>query len=144
MDAVLKTGTLSIALKELVIVHTSQLNLTGYCLASHIALARRLGWTVEQIAALPDSSDSGHFFTPREKVAIHLAEVMTTDSHNFSDAEFEQARDHFAEGDLVELLAAVGLFNNLNHVNNLLRMEPAPPATAEELAALNRSEVMST
>ncbi len=45
MDAVLKTGTLSTALKELVIVRTSQLNCTDYCLAWHTALARRLGWT---------------------------------------------------------------------------------------------------
>ena len=43
MDAVLKTGTLSTALKELVIVRTSQLNCTEYCLASHTALAKRLG-----------------------------------------------------------------------------------------------------
>src|ERR1700733_9056454 len=35
MEAVLKTGTLSTALKELVIVRTSQLNRTPYCLASH-------------------------------------------------------------------------------------------------------------
>ena len=44
MDAVLKTGTLSTALKELVIVRTSQLNRTPYCLASHTMLARRFGW----------------------------------------------------------------------------------------------------
>ena len=35
MDAVLNTGTLSKALKELVIVRTSQVNRTPYCLASH-------------------------------------------------------------------------------------------------------------
>ena len=51
MDAVLKTGTLSTALKELVIVRTSQLNCTEYCLASHTALARRLGWTGDQLEA---------------------------------------------------------------------------------------------
>jgi alkylhydroperoxidase family enzyme len=35
MEAVLKTGTLSTALKELCIVRTSQLNCTASCLASH-------------------------------------------------------------------------------------------------------------
>jgi AhpD family alkylhydroperoxidase len=35
MEAVLNTGTLHKKLKELVIVRTSQLNRTPYCLASH-------------------------------------------------------------------------------------------------------------
>lgn len=141
MDAVLKTGTLSTALKELVIVRTSQLNATGYCLASHTALARRFGLTDEQLAALPDAASSS-LFTDREKLALHLAEVMTTDSHNFSDQQFSTLREHFSEGEVVELLAAIGLFNYFNRVNNILRMEPTPPASAEELAALNTSETL--
>ena len=40
MEAVLNTGTLPSALKELVIVRTSQLNRTPYCLASHTKIAR--------------------------------------------------------------------------------------------------------
>ena len=83
MDAVLKTGTLSTALKELVIVRTSQLNRTPYCLASHTALSQRLGWTDEQLAALHDAAAS-ELFTETEKVAIHLAEVMTLDAHGYT------------------------------------------------------------
>ena len=43
--AVLNTGTLSTRLKELIIVRTSQVNVTPYCLASHTILAKGLGWT---------------------------------------------------------------------------------------------------
>src|SRR5580698_5829397 len=42
--AVLNTGTVSTKLKELIIVRTSQINETPYCLASHTTLARKLGW----------------------------------------------------------------------------------------------------
>jgi AhpD family alkylhydroperoxidase len=56
MEAVLNTGTLPKALKELVIVRTSQLNRTPYCLASHTTIARKLGWTETQIEALHDSA----------------------------------------------------------------------------------------
>ena len=45
--AVLNTGTVSTKLKELIIVRTSQVNDTPYCLASHTILARSLGWSDE-------------------------------------------------------------------------------------------------
>ena len=52
--AVLNTGTVSTKLKELIIVRTSQVNVTPYCLASHTILARNLGWTDDQLAHLAD------------------------------------------------------------------------------------------
>ncbi len=134
MEAVLQTGSLSTALKELVIVRTSQLNRTPYCLASHTALSKRLGWTDEQLAALYDSAASD-LFTEREKVAVHLAEVMTLDAHRYTEADFSRLRKHFEEGEIIELMAAIGLFNYFNRFNNLLQMEPTQPASQEELAA---------
>ena len=135
MDAVLKTGTLSTALKELVIVRTSQLNCTEYCLASHTALARRLGWTDAQLAALPHAASSA-LFSESEKVAIHLAEIMTCDSHAYTEEDFARLRSFYSEGEVVELMAAIGLFNYFNRFNDLLRMEPTQPASAAELAEL--------
>jgi len=135
MEAVLNTGTLPKALKELVIVRTSQINRTPYCLASHTAIARKLGWSDSQIEALHDASASAEF-TEREKIAIHLAEVMTSDAHAYSDAEFAELRSFFSEGEVVELMAAIGLFNYFNRFNDLLQMEPTKPASAEELASV--------
>lgn len=132
LDAVMKTGTLPAALKELVIVRTSQMNRTPYCLASHTTLAKRLGWTDAQIAALDDAPGSG-LFTARELVAIHLAEVMTSNAHRYSAADFSRLREFFDEGEVVELTAAIGLFNYFNRFNDLLEMEPTGPASAEEL-----------
>jgi len=142
MDAVLKTGTLSTALKELVIVRTSQLNCTDYCLASHTALARRLGWTDQQLAALPAYASSD-LFTEAEKAAIQLAEVMTVDSHAYSDEDFARLRTFYSEGEVVELMAAIGLFNYFNRFNDLLRMEPTKPATAEELAQVAEAHAVT-
>src|SRR6202522_3473141 len=61
MEAVLNTGTLPKALKELVIVRTSQLNQTPYCLASHTAICRRLGWEDKHFEAKNDAAGSGEF-----------------------------------------------------------------------------------
>ncbi len=133
MEAVLKTGTLSTALKELVIVRTSQLNRTPYCLASHSTIARRLGWTDDQIIALENARESSSF-TEAEKVAIHLAEVMTLNAHGYTDEDFKRLRTFYNEGEVVELMAAIGLFNYFNRFNDLLQMEPTQPASQEELA----------
>ncbi len=67
-EAILYTGTLSTKLKELLIVRTSQLNHCEYCLASHTQIALKLGWSEEQIAALPKAAASG-LFTPAEVAA---------------------------------------------------------------------------
>ena len=133
MEAILNTGTLPKALKELVIVRTSQLNRTPYCLASHTAICRRLGWTDQQLQSM--AAESLDTFTERERVAIHLAEVMTLDAHSYTEKDFATLRQHFSEGEAVELLASIGLFNYFNRFNDLLEMEPTQPASKEELAS---------
>jgi uncharacterized peroxidase-related enzyme len=133
MEAVLNTGTLPKALKELVIVRTSQVNRTPYCLASHTAICKRLGWTDTQLEALKDSSPSPEF-SDAEKAAIHLAESMTLYPHGYTKEDFARLRSFYSEGEVVELMAAIGLFNYFNRFNDLLRMEPTQPASAEELA----------
>ncbi len=133
MEAVLSTGSLPTRLKELVVVRTSQLNCTGYCLASHTAICLRLGWTPEHLTALNSWKDSP-LFSDAEKAAIHLAEAMTLHSHQYSDEEMARLRSFYSEGEVVELMAAIGLFNYFNRFNNLLRMEPTQPAGSEELA----------
>ncbi|HVJ07893.1 MAG TPA: carboxymuconolactone decarboxylase family protein [Acidisarcina sp.] len=122
-EAILTTGTLSTKLKELVIVRTSQLNACEYCLASHSIIAKKLGWTPEQVEDLANFEQRSDF-TPAEKAALRLAEKMTLDSTHISDAEFAQVREFYEEGEVVELMAAIGLFNYFNRFNNALQMEP--------------------
>jgi uncharacterized peroxidase-related enzyme len=133
MKAVLSTGTLSTKLKELVVVRTSQLNCTAYCLASHTAISLKLGWTAEHLEALKNWRGSA-LFSEAEQEAIHLAEVMTLHSHEYSDEDMARLRRFYSEGEVVELMASIGLFNYFNRFNNMLQMEPTQPATAEELA----------
>ena len=133
MQAVLAEGTLPRALKELAVVRTSQLNRTPYCLASHTMMAKKLGCSDEKLDAIANYATNDQF-DERERLAIHLAEVMTADPHAYSDAEFATLREHFSEGEVVELVCAIGLFNYFNRFNNMLQMEPTQPASAEELA----------
>ena len=122
-SAVLNTGTVSTKLKELIIVRTSQINETPYCLASHTILARGLGWSDDQLSNLASWS-SREDFTAAEKAALRLAETVTRDANALPDEQFAELQSFYSDGEIVELLCSIGLFNYFNRFNNALRMEP--------------------
>jgi alkylhydroperoxidase family enzyme len=86
-------------------------------------LARRHGWTDEQINDLANFENRTDF-TDKEKAALRLAERVTRDAHTVDDKLFSELRQHFDEGEIIELLAAIGLFNYFNRFNDALEMEP--------------------
>jgi alkylhydroperoxidase family enzyme len=86
-------------------------------------LARRHGWTDEQINDLANFENRADF-TEKEKTALRLAERVTNDAHSVDDQLWSELRRHFDEGEIIELLAAIGLFNYFNRFNDALQMEP--------------------
>ena len=86
-------------------------------------MARRHGYTEEQIAHLAEFR-SRTDFNLQEKLALELAERMTRDAHSVDDAFWAELRREFDEGEIIELAAAIGLFNYFNRFNDALKMEP--------------------
>jgi len=86
-------------------------------------LARRQGWSEEQINNLEEFRNRSDF-NPAEKAALELAERVTRDPHSVDDEFWTELRHYYDEGEIIELLAAVGLFNYFNRFNDALRMEP--------------------
>jgi alkylhydroperoxidase family enzyme len=86
-------------------------------------LARRHGWSEEQLNDLVNFRNRSDF-TDAEKAALELAERLTLDSNRVDDEFWSELRKHYDEGEIVELLAAIGLFNYFNRFNNALHMEP--------------------
>ena len=86
-------------------------------------MARRHGWSEEQLKELANFRNRSDF-SDAEKAALELAERTTRDPHTVDDAFWARLRQHFEEGEIVELLAAIGLFNYFNRFNDALRMEP--------------------
>ncbi len=93
-----------------------------YCVASHAQVAQRFGWNEEQLADLANFRTRSDF-TPREKTALELAERESLDSHNVDDDFWARLREHFDEGEIIELAATIGLFNYFTRFNNALRLE---------------------
>jgi alkylhydroperoxidase family enzyme len=86
-------------------------------------LARRHGWSEEQISDLANFRNRSDF-SDAEKAALELAERVTRDSNGVDDAFWNELRKYYDEGEIIELLAAIGLFNYFNRFNNALHMEP--------------------
>ena len=86
-------------------------------------MARRHGWTDDQINDLANFEQRSDF-TEKEKAALRLAERVTRDAHTVDDKLFGELRQHFDECEIIELLAAIGLFNYFNRFNDALTMEP--------------------
>ena len=86
-------------------------------------MARRHGWSQEQLDHLAEFETRSDF-AESEKVALRLAERMTQNSNGVDEALWADLRRHFDEGEVVELAAAIGLFNYFNRFNNALEMEP--------------------
>ncbi|MGC2298436.1 MAG: carboxymuconolactone decarboxylase family protein, partial [Acidobacteriaceae bacterium] len=66
------------------------------------------------------------------KAALRLAEQMTLDANHIPGEEFKALREYFDAGEIVELMAAIGLFNYFNRFNNTLQIEPTKPGEGAE------------
>ena len=85
-------------------------------------MARQLGYTEEELAALTDTEASA-LFDPQVKVALAYAEKMTRDAHTVTDAFFEELRRHYTDSQILELTAVIGLTNYWNRFTTALRID---------------------
>ena len=77
----------------------------------------------EKIAALLVAFLDKAMFSERELVALELADRMAESGHAVSDELWSRVRSHFDEGEAVELVSVIGLFNYFNRVNDTLQTE---------------------
>ena len=92
-------------------------------MASHTALAKQLGVTEGLLDAMYHIDRNAGRFTEAELAALSLAERMTTDAHGVDEEVWATLREHFDEGQIVELAAVIGLFNYFNRFNDALRVD---------------------
>jgi uncharacterized peroxidase-related enzyme len=123
--AVMGSGTVPMRLKELLAVQTSLENECRYCAASHTLLAERTGATQEQIADLLDFERGP--YSEKEKAALRFGLQVTRDSNRVPESVFAALREHFDEGEIVEIASVVGLFAYFNRFNNAFALEPTKP-----------------
>lgn len=103
-------------LKELVLLHCSQLNGCAYCSRVHADRAAAAGISYDEIAQLPVWRES-HAFSERERAALELAEAFTfIHREGVSDELYARATSVLTEGEYVGvswLAVEINAFNRI-------------------------------
>ena len=107
-------GTLERAVVEKVILRVSQMHECQFCVSSHVAMMTQLGISTD---LAPRATHS-----PRERLAMEYAELVTRDANRVSDECFARLREAFSDAEIVELTFMIGLITMLNRFNNALQI----------------------
>jgi alkylhydroperoxidase family enzyme len=113
-------------LRELCLLHA--VNLVGgeYEWVQHVPIARDLGASEVQIAALRAKDDHAACFTDAEKAALHFTREVVLNVRA-GDGALTGALAHFSEREIVELIVLAGFYTMLARVTETLGVENDPP-----------------
>lgn len=108
-SAILGQQKLSGHLRELAILRVARLSPAQYEWIQHVPIAKAVGATDEQMAALERDDISAPCFDPIERLVLQFTTEVVRDVRA-SDATFAAARQHFSAEEIVELLITVGYY----------------------------------
>jgi uncharacterized peroxidase-related enzyme len=129
-----RTGTLPIELKPLLAVVSSQAAGCRYCQAHEAVDARKRGVDADKIAAVWEFETSP-LFSEAERSALRLARDASLQPNLATSEHFGALREHYSEGEIVEIMAVISLFGFLNRWNDTMatQLEEEPLAVASEI-----------
>jgi alkylhydroperoxidase family enzyme len=117
-----------VKIQQLVIIKTSALNRSAYCMSHNVPLAKKIGLTELQIKA---AQGSDYMRSPdlddRQKAAIRWAEAVTLLTARDDDDAFAAMRQHFSEREIVELTVFCGMWNYSNRLCEALHVDLERP-----------------
>jgi uncharacterized peroxidase-related enzyme len=108
-----------------------------YCQAHTMLGAKNFGVSEERMAALWDFRSSP-LFSDKERVALEFALAAASQPNAVTDAIFAALRQHWSEGEIVELLGVVAMFGFLNRWNDSMATPLEPVANEVASTALKK------
>jgi alkylhydroperoxidase family enzyme len=117
-----------VKVQQLVIIKTSALNRSAYCMSHNVPLGKKIGLSEAQIAAAQGDGymDSGDL-DDRQKAAIRWAEAVTQMTARDDEAAFAAMKKHFSEKQIVELTVFCGMWNYSNRLCEALHVDLERP-----------------
>jgi alkylhydroperoxidase family enzyme len=117
-----------VKVQQLVIIKTSALNRSAYCMSHNVPLGKKIGLSEAQIKAAqgkdymasPDLDD-------RQKAAMRWAEAVTQMTARDDDEAFAAMKRHFTEKEIVELTVFCGMWNYSNRLCEALHVDLERP-----------------
>ena len=135
-QAILYEGTVSEETKMLVALISSQASGCRYC-QSHMAnLSSIYGVSDAKIEQLWEFETSG-LFTDAERAAMRVAWKAGQLPNTCDEEDFKDLKAHWDEGQIIEIVASIGLFGYLNRWNDTLatELEDHPARVAQRTLA---------
>jgi AhpD family alkylhydroperoxidase len=103
-NKVLYDGVLPHKLKEMCRIKISVAHQCGYCSTVRSNVAKAEGLTEDMIDDLLGSYETSSKFTPREKAALHYAELFKQGEHAIDkDEVYRNLQKHFSDEEIIEL-----------------------------------------
>jgi alkylhydroperoxidase family enzyme len=112
--------------RELCLLRAVKLEGGEYEWDQHLPIARDLGCSEAQIAALEDDDDTAACFDEREQAALQFTREVVLDVRA-SEETLAQARRHLSDREIVELILMAGFFITLARLTETLGVETEPP-----------------
>src|ERR1700759_4746650 len=113
-----------VKIQQLVIIKTSALNRSAYCMSHNVPLGKKIGLTEAQIAA---AQGNNYMTSPdlddRQKAAVRWAEAVTSMTARDDDNAFAEMKKHFSEKQIVELTVFCGMWNYSNRLCEALHID---------------------
>src|SRR5215510_10429199 len=117
-----------VKIQQLVIIKTSALNRSAYCMSHNVPLGRKVGLTEAQVAAAQGSNYMlSTDLDDRQKAAIRWAEAVTLMQARDDEDAFAAMRKHFSEKQIVELTVFCGMWNYSNRLCEALHVDLERP-----------------
>lgn len=113
-------------LRELCLLHAVKLEGGEYEWVQHVPIARDLGCTDAQIAALDKGDDGAACFDAREKAALRFTREVVVNVRA-SEAALAEARKHLSKREVVELILMAGFYVMLARLTESLGVETEAP-----------------
>lgn len=128
-----RTGTVPVGLKPLIAIVASAAAGCRYCQAHEAVDAKMRGVEPEKIEAIWDFERSPRY-SEAERAALRFARDAASAPNAVTPSHFADLRRHWDDGEIVEILAVVGLFGFLNRWNDSMAtdLEAVPLAFAAE------------
>ena len=124
----LSKGKLSPKFREQIALAVSEVNDCRYCLAAHSAIGRTVGLSEEAIS----DSRRGESTDTKEATALEFTRHVVSSRGQVADEEVAKLRKAgFADGEIAEILANIGLTLFTNYFNHVAGTEVDFPSVSE-------------
>ena len=119
-----KTGGLTKAEREMIVVATSGVNDCLYCVVAHGAILRiraKNPLIADQVSVNPGKAD----ITPRQRAMLDFALKVAARSHEIEDADYEALKGHgFTDDDAWDIAAITAFYAMSNRLANAFSIRP--------------------